>query len=221
VLIIADASAAAELVAADMLAQAEHDELAAAVCLTPHEPLARAVVAQLEEQLAELPRRRTARRALGNFGAVVVTRTAGEAIDIANAIAPEHLELAVRRPERWVGRVRHAGAVFLGHATPEALGDYLAGPNHVLPTSGTARFASPLGVYDFVKRTSMISGTDRALRRLGPTVERLAALEGLDAHRLAVRRRLDSFPVRLQGRPRVRGRRKIMRGSARPARRGR
>jgi histidinol dehydrogenase len=190
VLVVADDSAEAELVAADMLAQAEHDELAAAVCLTPDDRLAERVVAELDRQLAELPRRRTARRALENFGAVVVTRSLAEAVDIANTIAPEHLELAVRGPRRWVRKIRHAGAVFVGHAAPEALGDYLAGPNHVLPTSGSARFASPLGVYDFVKRTSVIVGSRPALRRLGPAVERLAALEGLDAHRLAVRRRL-------------------------------
>ncbi len=190
VLVVADASARAELVAADMLAQAEHDELAAAVCLTPDERLAARVVDELARQLGELPRQRTARRALANFGAVVVTRSLAEAVDIANAIAPEHLELAVRAPGRWVRRIRHAGAVFVGHETPEALGDYLAGPSHVLPTSGSARFASPLGVYDFVKRTSVIAASRAALRRLGPAVERLAALEGLDAHRLAVGRRL-------------------------------
>jgi histidinol dehydrogenase len=190
VLVVADASARAELVAADMLAQAEHDELAAAVCLTPDARLAEDVVSELRRQLGDLPRRRTAGRALETFGAVVVTRSLAEAVDIANAIAPEHLELAIRAPGRWVPRVRHAGAVFVGDQTPEALGDYLAGPNHVLPTGGTARFASPLGDYDFIKRTSVIVGNRGALRRLGPTVERLAALEGLDAHGLAVRRRL-------------------------------
>jgi histidinol dehydrogenase len=190
ILVIADASARADLVAADMLSQAEHDELAAAVCLTPRAGLATRIAAELGRQLAGLPRRRIARRALRNFGAVVVTRSLREAIAIANTIAPEHLELAVEHPERWVDAVRHAGAIFVGDATPEALGDYLAGPNHVLPTGGTARFASPLGVYDFVKRTSVIAGTRRALRLLGPAVERLAALEGLTAHGLAVRRRL-------------------------------
>lgn len=190
VLVIADGSARPDLVAADMLAQAEHDELAAAVCVTPRARLASGVAGELRRQLAVLPRKRIAARALQNFGAVVVTRSLSEAVDIANAIAPEHLELAVRQPQRWVGRIRHAGAIFVGHAAPEALGDYLAGPNHVLPTSGAARFASPLGVYDFLKRTSVITGNARALRELGPAVERLAALEGLDAHGLAVRRRL-------------------------------
>lgn len=190
VLVIADDTARPDFVAADMLAQAEHDELAAAVCLTPHARLASEVAAELRRQVALLPRRRIAARSLQNFGAVVVTRTVSEAIDIANLIAPEHLELAVRAPRRWIRHVRHAGAIFAGHMTPEALGDYLAGPNHVLPTSGAARFASPLGVYDFVKRTSVITGSGRALRELGPAVERLAALEGLDGHGRAVRRRL-------------------------------
>jgi histidinol dehydrogenase len=107
-------------------------------------------------------------------------------VALANRLAPEHLELAVARPERWLGAVRHAGAVFLGAHAPEALGDYLAGPNHVLPTGGSARFSSPLGVYDFVKRTSVIAGSPRALRLLGPAVMRLARLEGLDAHARAI-----------------------------------
>ena len=194
-LVVADDSARADLVAADMLSQAEHDGLAAAVCLTPRARLAAAVAAELGRQLASLPRRRIAAQALKNFGAVVVTRSLHEAIDISNRIAPEHLELAVRHPWRWVSAVRHAGAIFAGHSTPEALGDYLAGPNHVLPTGGTARFSSPLGVYDFVKRTNVIAGTPRALARLGPAVERLAVLEGLTAHGLAVRRRLGASPV--------------------------
>jgi histidinol dehydrogenase len=190
ILVIADGSARPDVVAADMLSQAEHDELAAALCVTPRADVAERVVAELERQLAVLPRRRIAARALDNYGAVVLTRSVADAIAVANAIAPEHLELAVRKPERWMKAVRHAGAIFAGHATPEALGDYLAGPNHVLPTGGTARFSSPLGVYDFVKRTSTISGTMGALRRLGPAVERLALMEGLTGHGLAVRRRL-------------------------------
>jgi len=224
VLVVADGSAEAELVAADMLAQAEHDELAAAVCLTPDARLAARVMDELGAQLGELPRHRIARRALENFGAVVVTRSLSEAVEIANAIAPEHLELAVRRPGQWVGKIRHAGAVFVGHGTPEALGDYLAGPNHVLPTSGSARFASPLCVYDFVKRTSVIVGGPTALRRLGPAVERLAALEGLDAHRLAVRRRLARGVQRRSPRTRPARRRRLRVGRrprAKAARAGR
>src|SRR5437667_431093 len=190
VVIVADRSADAELVAADMLAQAEHDPLAAAVCLTPDRRLAPRVAAAPAAQLATLPRRAIAERALAAFGAIVVTRSVAEAVEIANRLAPEHLELAVRDPGPVAAGVRHAGAVFLGQEAPEALGDYLAGPNHVLPTGGTARFASPLGVYDFVKRTSVIGAGPRTLATLGPPVVRLARLEGLDAHGRAVERRL-------------------------------
>jgi histidinol dehydrogenase len=190
VLIVADGSADAALVAADMLAQAEHDPLAAAVCVTSDRRLAARVAAALDEQLAALPRRTIARRALAAFGAIVVVRSTGEAVALANRLAPEHLELLVRRPDAWARRVRHAGAIFVGRWAPEAFGDYLAGPNHVLPTGGTARFASPLGVYDFVKRTSLIRAGRRTLARLGPAVTRLARLEGLDAHGRAVERRL-------------------------------
>jgi histidinol dehydrogenase len=190
VLIVADGSADPDLVAADMLAQAEHDPLAAAVCVTPVARLARRVAAALDAQLAALPRRAIAGRALAAFGAIVVTRSMSEAIALANRIAPEHLELAVREPRRLLDAIRHAGAIFLGQDAPEAFGDYLAGPNHVLPTGGTARFSSPLGVYDFVKRTSVIEASPRTLARLGPAVVRLARLEGLDAHGRAVERRL-------------------------------
>jgi histidinol dehydrogenase len=190
VLVIADAHADPALVAADLLAQAEHDADASAICLTPSARLAAAIERALAEQLAALPRADIARRSLRGHGAIVVTRTIDEAIDLANEIAPEHLELAVRAPARHVARLHHAGAIFLGHTTPEAFGDYLAGPNHVLPTGGTARFSSPLGVYDFVKRTSVIEAPRRALARLGPTVLRLAEMEGLTAHGAAVARRL-------------------------------
>ncbi|TMA69863.1 MAG: histidinol dehydrogenase [Deltaproteobacteria bacterium] len=190
VVIVADRSADPELVAADMLAQAEHDPLAAAVCLTTDRRLAARVVVALAAQLATLPRRAIAARALAAFGAIVVTRSVAEAVEIANRLAPEHLELAVRDPGPVAAGVRHAGAVFLGQDAPEALGDYLAGPNHVLPTGGTARFASPLGVYDFVKRTSVIGAGPRTLATLGPLVVRLARLEGLDAHGRAIERRL-------------------------------
>jgi histidinol dehydrogenase len=190
VLVVADGSADAGIVAADMLAQAEHDPLAASVCLTPDARLAARVMAALGEQLASLPRRATATRSLASFGAVVVTRTLAEAVEIANRLAPEHLELMVRDPDRWTPALRHAGAIFVGSSTPEAFGDYLAGPNHVLPTGGTARWASPLGVYDFVKRTSMLEAEPRTLAQLGPAIVRLAALEGLEAHGRAVERRL-------------------------------
>src|SRR5262249_25937423 len=150
-------------IAADMLAQAEHDPLSAAVCVTVSRPLAARVAAALDQQLASLPRRAIALRSLARFGAIVVARSLADALGIANRIAPEHLELAVRDPERAARGIRHAGAIFLGQGAPEAFGDYLAGPNHVLPTGGTARFASPLGVYDFVKRTSTIAAGPRTL----------------------------------------------------------
>jgi histidinol dehydrogenase len=192
VLVVADRSASPQWVAADVLSQAEHDELASAVCVTNTAKLAEAVSAEVERQLAALPRRETAEKALERFGGIFVVEGLRQAIEIANRIAPEHLELAVERPEKWLAHVRHAGAVFLGAHAPEPLGDYVAGPNHVLPTGATARFGSPLGVYDFVKRMSIIGGTERALRRLGPAVVRLAELEGLEAHARAVKVRLRS-----------------------------
>jgi histidinol dehydrogenase len=173
-----------------MLAQAEHDPLAAAVCVTPDRRLAARVAAALAAQLADLPRRAIAARALAAFGAIVVVRSLAEAVALANRLVPEHLELLVRAPRRWARAVRHAGAVFLGPWAPEAFGDYLAGPSHVLPTGGTARWASPLGVSDFVKRTSVIEAGRRTLQALGPAVVRLARSEGLDAHGRAVERRL-------------------------------
>ena len=190
VVVVADAAADPDLVAADLLAQAEHGPDSTAVCLTPSARLGAAVERAVLEQLRELPRAAMARRSLASRGAVIVTRSLDEAIELANRFAPEHLELAVERPERLVPRIHHAGAIFLGHTTPEAFGDYLAGPNHVLPTGGSARFASPLGVYDFIKRTSVIRAPGRALARLAPALERLAAMEGLSAHAAAVKRRL-------------------------------
>ncbi|MFN8626422.1 MAG: histidinol dehydrogenase [Candidatus Binatia bacterium] len=188
VVIIADASAVPAYVAADLMAQAEHgsgDECAA--LLTPSRRLAVAVRAEIERQLVPLPRRQDIARVLDRRGALIVVRDLDEAVALANAIAPEHLELMVTQPQRWAKRIRNAGAVFLGPYAPAALGDYVAGPNHVLPTGGTARFFSPLGVYDFVKRTSIVSATRAGLRRLAPTVVRLATLEGYDAHAAAVR----------------------------------
>jgi histidinol dehydrogenase len=190
VLVIADGSARPEWVAADLLSQAEHDEMASAVCITHSSKIAEAVADEVTRQLAALPRRQTAQRSLERFGAVFVVEGLRQAFEIANTVAPEHLELSVEKPQRWLRSVRHAGAVFLGSQAPEALGDYLAGPNHVLPTGATARFGSPLGVYDFVKRTSIIGGTARALRRLGPAVVQLAELEGLEAHARSVKVRL-------------------------------
>lgn len=190
VLVIADGSARASFVAADMLAQAEHDPQAAAVCISTSRGLAESVSVELASQLAELPRRSVAARSLGRYGTIVVVDSLDRALELANDIAPEHLELFVRNPRRLLPSIRNAGAVFVGEYSTEPVGDYAAGPNHVLPTGGSARFSSPLGVYDFVKRMSIIETTRSGLERLAPTVERLAASEGLDGHALAVSRRL-------------------------------
>ncbi len=190
VVVIADASARAAHIAADLMAQAEHgsgDECA--VLLTPEHALAVAVQSEIERQLRALPRREDIARVLRRRGALIVVRDLDEAVVLADQIAPEHLELMVRNAPRWARRLRNAGALFLGAYAPAPLGDYVAGPNHVLPTGGTARFFSPLGVYDFVKRTSVVSATRDGLRRLAPAIERLAALEGYEAHAAAVRRR--------------------------------
>ncbi|MCK6557378.1 histidinol dehydrogenase [Candidatus Binatia bacterium] len=190
VLVIADETAPPSYVAADLLAQAEHgsgDECA--VLLTPSARLADRVREEIAAQLAALPRRRAIAGVLRRRGALIVVRDLEEAARLADEVAPEHLELIVANAQRWVRRLRNAGAVFVGAYAPAPLGDYLAGPNHVLPTGGTARFFSPLGVYDFVKRTSVVTATRAGLRRLAPSVVRLAELEGYDAHAAAVRRR--------------------------------
>ena len=186
VLVIADASATPAFVAADLLSQAEHDPLAASILVSPSATLVARVDAELRRQLAILPRRAIATRALRRHGTAFVTASLAEAVELANRLAPEHLELAVRNPERVARDVRHAGAIFLGEHAPEPFGDYLAGPNHVLPTGGSARFASPLGVYDFVKRSSIIGASRATLAKLGPAVAALARLEGLEAHARAV-----------------------------------
>ena len=186
VLIVADEGARPEVVAADLLAQAEHDVRAAAVLVTWHAPLAEAVAAALAAQVATLPRKEACIQALTDRGGLIVCRDADEAYALANRYASEHLGLAVRDPEAALARIEDAGAVFLGHHTPEALGDYNAGVNHVLPTSGTARFASPLSVHDFIKRTSVLSVSQDSLRRLGPEAARLARAEGLEAHARAI-----------------------------------
>lgn len=191
VLVIADRTADPAYVASDLLSQAEHDRLAAALCLTTSHKVARAVVHALGDQLARLSRRAIAAAALRRFGAVIVARSRAEVVKLANAIAPEHLELAVKDPHAWLDDIHNAGAVFLGHLSTEPFGDYIAGPNHVLPTGGTARFSSPLGVYDFLKRTSVIEASPRAIAKLGPDVVALSELEGLEAHARAVQYRMD------------------------------
>jgi len=190
ILVLADHSANPEWVAADMLSQAEHDELAVAVVMTPERGLAEAVQQQLNRQLEGLERKEIARQSLSSQGAIIVTRSLDEALSLANIFAAEHLELAVAEPLAVLSSIRHAGAIFLGHYTPEALGDYLAGPNHVLPTGGTARFSSPLGVDDFLKRSSILSFTESSLAKYAIPVQELAGMEGLEAHGMAVKRRI-------------------------------
>ncbi|MEI8172928.1 MAG: histidinol dehydrogenase [Deltaproteobacteria bacterium] len=191
VVVIADGTAHASYVAADLLAQAEHDEMASAVLLTPDEALAGQVASEVELQLNDLQRKSIAMRALKNFGAVIVTKDIDEAIAIANRFAPEHLELMVKNPREMLPKIKHAGAVFLGHNTPGTLGDYIAGPNHILPTGGTARFASPLGVYDFVKRSSVLYFSEESLQKYGHQAATFAEMEGLDAHGKSVTIRLE------------------------------
>jgi histidinol dehydrogenase len=191
VLVIADAHAHPEWVAADLIAQAEHgsgDE--SAVLLTPSRPLARAVIAAIDRALDDLPRATAVAKVLAKRGAAVVVKNLEEAFALANRIAPEHLELDIANPVRWLKRVTSAGAVFVGAMSPAPLGDYLAGPNHVLPTGGSARFASPLGAYDFLKRTSIIEASGGALTALGPEVARLARMEGFEGHARAMELRL-------------------------------
>jgi len=197
VLVIADQSARADWIAADLIAQAEHgsgDE--AALLLTPSRATAERVAAAIEKALADLPRAAAVRRAFNRRGALVVVDNLEEAFALANRIAPEHLELELKNAPRWSKRVRAAGAVFLGEHSPAPLGDYLAGPNHVLPTGGAARFASPLGAYDFVARTSTIEASARTIEKLGPAVVRLARMEGFEGHARAVELRLERKSAR-------------------------
>ncbi len=182
VLVIADASAKADWVAMDLFSQAEHDEIAQAILISPDAEVIERVAASMRRQMETLPRRAIIEASLAARGALIQVRDLDEACELANRIAPEHLELAVADPERLLAKIRHAGAIFLGHHASEALGDYCAGPNHVLPTSRTARFSSPLGVYDFQKRSSVIGISPEAARRLGKAAAILARAEGLEAH---------------------------------------
>jgi histidinol dehydrogenase len=189
-LVIADATASAERVAADMIAQAEHDEDATSWCVTTDAALADAIPGALEAALAGAPRAAIARAALERNGAVIVAAEMRDAVEVANRRAPEHLEILAEGAERIAGGVRHAGAIFLGDQTPEPVGDYLAGPSHVLPTGGTARYASPLGVYDFVKRTSVVRYSAERLAADAEAIVALAEAEGLYGHAEAVRVRV-------------------------------
>jgi len=190
VLIVADKSATAAYVAADMLAQAEHDPMALTVVVTTEEQLAEDVLKELDRQLANLSRVEIATKSLKDRGVILIADDMEEAVSIANDIAIEHLELMVDNPWELLPKIRHAGAIFLGHHTPEAAGDYLAGPNHVLPTMGTARYSSALGVETFLKKSSLISYSEQALKEDGDHIRLLAGLEGLTAHAASVTERL-------------------------------
>ncbi len=191
--VLADEKANPAYVAADLLSQAEHDEDATSVLVTPSRELAEAVQQETARQLATLPRKEIAGRALEQFGALYVTASLAQAIEVVNQLAPEHLEIATEEPLALLGRVKHAGAIFLGSYSAEPVGDYFAGPNHVLPTNGTARFASPLSVDDFVKKSSIISYSKTALAENGKAITELARLEGLEAHARAIDIRLEDM----------------------------
>lgn len=182
ILVLADGEAKAEFVAADLLSQAEHDKIASAILITDSEKLAKSVVLQLESQVERLERREIALASLKANCKIIVTDNLNSAVELCNEYAPEHLELAVKEPFKLLDKVKNAGSVFLGYNTPEAVGDYYAGPNHTLPTSGTARFASPLGVDDFVKTTQYVYYTDEALKKSADDIIAFAGSEGLGAH---------------------------------------
>ena len=182
ILVIADGGSDARQIAADLLSQAEHDQNACAVLVTNSRTLAEAVAAELEKQLAALPRRETARASLERSGKIILVKDILEAIRIANALAPEHLELCVDDPFAWLGQVKNAGSIFLGRSTPEAVGDYFGGTNHTLPTYGTARFSSPLSVEDFVKKSQFVYYSDAALAEAAPKIAAFARQEGLEGH---------------------------------------
>jgi len=190
ILIVADTNANPEFIAADLLSQAEHDALASAMLVTNSGQLAKSVAKAVDEQLGDLMRKDIATESLAGYGAIMVTSDIDTAIELTNQIAPEHLELHVKEPFEYVGRIRNAGAVFLGDYTPEPVGDYIAGPNHVLPTAGTARFASALSVDHFIKKTSLIHYSKNAFKDEAKDIIRLAEIEGLDAHANSVKIRL-------------------------------
>ncbi len=191
VLILADAANNPAHVALDLLAQAEHDEMVQAILITDDAAFAGAVAAAVTDALATLPRRDIAAASWRDFGAIITVRNWDEAVALANRIAPEHLQLMLPDPAAQFAKIRHAGAVFFGANCPEAIGDYVAGPNHVLPTSGTARFASGLSVYDFLKRTTWVSLDPGGLQKIGPAAVALARAESLTAHAESVAVRLN------------------------------
>lgn len=187
VLVIADKSADPSFVAADMLSQAEHDEFASSVCVTDSGDMAEMILGEIMRQLRHLKRSSIAGKSLINYGAIILVESLVEAAGIANRVAPEHLEIMTKNPRSLLKHIRNAGAIFLGKWTPEPMGDYSAGPNHTLPTGGTARFFSPLGVYDFIKRSSLLDFSEAGFRSLSGFVEKIADVEGLEAHANTVR----------------------------------
>jgi histidinol dehydrogenase len=191
ILVISDGSTPADWVAMDLFSQAEHDESAQAILLSPAVQHLNAVQSAIERLLRDMPRHETIAASLASRGALIETRDLDEACALANRIAPEHVELSVENPDAWLPKLTNAGAVFLGRWSSEALGDYCAGPNHVLPTAGTARFSSPLGVYDFQKRSSLISISPDSARTLGRIAAVLAEGEGLFAHARAAQMRFE------------------------------
>ncbi|HUE80563.1 MAG TPA: histidinol dehydrogenase, partial [Pyrinomonadaceae bacterium] len=192
VIILADDTAPASFVAGDLLAQAEHGEDASAMLLTTSGILAKAVADAVSEQITSLSRREIIEKSLAAYGAIIVVSDLVEACGLVNDLAPEHLEIICRDSEEIASRIRHAGAIFLGQHSPEVVGDYIAGPNHVLPTAGTARFSSALGVHDFLKRTSLLKFSASELRTTAPLIDALARAEGLDAHARSAKLRLEA-----------------------------
>jgi histidinol dehydrogenase len=191
ILVIADSTANPAFIAADLLSQAEHDVLSSAILVTNSKNTASAVALALNDQLGVLKRKEIAEKSIASFGAIIVVPDIDAAIELSNRIAPEHLELQIKDPFAIIGQIRNAGAVFLGDYTPEPVGDYIAGPNHVLPTAGTAKFSSALSVDNFVKKTSLVRYSRAAFEREAGDIIRLAEIEGLDAHANAVKVRLD------------------------------
>ncbi|WP_106769438.1 histidinol dehydrogenase [Paenibacillus faecalis] len=190
IVVLADDKAQPSFIAADLLSQAEHDEMASAVLVTPSQPLAEAVSAEVKRQLELLPRRDIARASVDSYGAIIVTDTLKEGIEVVNRLAPEHLEIMTEEPMTVVGQIENAGAIFLGPYSSEPVGDYFAGPNHIIPTNGTARFASPVDLDDFLKKSSLIYYSKEALLRDGETIMELARREGLEGHAQAISIRL-------------------------------
>ncbi|WP_345990280.1 histidinol dehydrogenase [Sulfurimonas sp. HSL1-2] len=190
--VLADASANAHHIAIDLLSQAEHDEMASSILITPSAELAEQVNLEIEAWLQKLPREQIARKSIVERGAIIVARDMAEAVSLMNEVAPEHLEVATDNPFELLASIKHAGAIFLGHYTPEAIGDYVAGPNHTLPTGGTARFYSPLGVENFMKKSSVIAFSRGAINEIGEACALIAHTEGLTAHEQSVRVRMEN-----------------------------